>query len=297
MSPPNDKRAVPAVAAGTSAHVTKDHRPWIENRAPRGWRPHISLRETWEYREVAYALATKDLSVRYKQTFFGVAWAVMQPVLAVILFTVIFGRLAGLPADGLPYAVFAYAGMSLWLYMSGSTSSAALSLVDNRNLVSKVFFPRVLAALAAAVPGLVDLVAALGILAVLMLVYDVAPGVQVLLAPLWILAGVFVVIGVGLWLCALNVKYRDVKHVLPLGIQLWFFASPVVYSSALVDGAWQYVYAINPAVGVLDGFRWSVLDAPPPGPDGLVSLASALLLLVGGVVYFHRVERHVADLI
>ena len=271
--------------------------PWIENRAPRGWLRLATVRELWSFRELAYALALKDLSVRYKQTFFGIAWAVLQPVLAVIVFTVLFDRLVGVPADGLPYAVFAYAGMILWLYVAGATTAAALSLVDNRELVSKVYFPRGLAPLAAVVPGLVDLAASLAILVVLMVVYGVTPGIAVLLTPLWIAAAALVAIAVGFSLCALNVKYRDVKHALGLGIQLWFFATPVVYPSSLVESAWRYVYALNPMVGIVDGFRWSVLGAPAPGGEVLVSLGAAVVLAVAGVLWFHRVERHVADLI
>ena len=277
--------------------VDRVENPWVENRAPRGWLPRVAVGELWAFRDLAYALALKDLSVRYKQTFFGVAWAVLQPLLAVLLFTIIFGRLVGLPGDGLPYAVFAYAGMALWLYVAGGTTAASLSLVDNRELVSKVYFPRGLAPLAAVVPGLIDLAASLTILVVFMAAYGVAPGAAVVLVPAWILLAGLAALGVGLSLSALNVKYRDVKHALGLGIQLWFFASPVVYSSSLVEGDWRYVYALNPVAGVLDGFRWSALGAPAPGPELAVSLGVLALLLVGGIVYFHRVERHAADMI
>lgn len=271
--------------------------PWIENRAPRGWLPRVSPRELWSFRDLAYALALKDLSVRYKQTFFGIAWAGLQPLLAVVIFTIVFGRLVGVPTEGLPYTVFAYAGMALWLYVAGSTTAASLSLVDNRELVSKIYFPRGLAPLAAVAPGLVDLAASLGILVVFMAVYGVAPGIAVVLVPVWIVLAAIVALSVGLSLSALNVKYRDVKHALGLGIQLWFFASPVVYPSSLVEGDWRYVYALNPMSGVLDGFRWSALNAPAPGDELLVSLVVAGVLLVLGLVYFHRVERHAADLI
>ena len=270
---------------------------WIENRPPSGWLPRLDLREFWGFRELAFALALKDLKVRYKQTFFGVAWSVLQPVIAVVVFSVIFGRLAGLPADGLPYPVFAYAAMAIWIYVSTSTSTAALSLVDNRGLVSKVYFPRGLAPLAAIVPGLVDLGVALPILAVLMIAYGVAPGPELLLLPAWVAAAAAVALAVGLWLSALNVKYRDVKYILGFGLQLWFFASPVVYSSSLVEGDWKFVYALNPMATVLGGFRWSVVGGPAPGSEALVSGLVVVLLLSGGLVYFHRVERYAADLI
>jgi lipopolysaccharide transport system permease protein len=285
-------------AAGPTAPAADADLPaWVENRAPARWLPRIPFAELWAYRELAYALAAKDLKVRYKQTFFGVAWAVLQPVLAVVIFTVIFGRLAGLTSEGLPYSVFAYAGMSLWIYVSAATSTAALSLVDNRELVSKVFFPRVLAPIAAVVPGLVDLAVALPILGVLMAAYGIAPGAELALLPLWVVAAASIALGVGLWLSALNVKYRDVKYALAFGLQLWFFATPVVYSGSLVEGGWRYVFAANPMVGVLEGFRWSALGTSAPGAELLVSLAAALVLFAGGVLYFQRVEHYAADLI
>jgi lipopolysaccharide transport system permease protein len=271
--------------------------PWVENEARGGWLPRIDLRELWSYRELALALARKDLSVRYKQTFFGIAWAVLQPVLAVLVFTVIFDRLAGLPADGIPYPVFAYAGTALWLYVASSVSAAALGLVDNRELVAKVYFPRGLAPLAAVAPSLVDLGAALVVLAVLMAAYGVAPGPELVLFPAWVAAAALVALAVGLFLSALNVKYRDVKHALGFGLQLWFFGSPVVYASSLVSGDWRFLYALNPMVTVLDGFRWSVIGGPAPGAEALVSAAVAVAVLAGGLVYFHRVERFAADLI
>jgi lipopolysaccharide transport system permease protein len=282
---------------GEPAELQLLDRPWVENRAAVGWLPHIDLQELWSYRELALALARKDLSVRYKQTFFGIAWAVLQPLLAVVVFTVIFGRLAGLPADGIPYPVFAYAGAALWFYVSSSVSAAALSLVDNRELVSKTYFPRGLAPLAAVAPGLVDLLVALTILGVLMGAYGVAPGPEVVLLPAWVAAAAVIAFSVGLFLSALNVKYRDVKYALAFGIQLWFFGSPVVYASSLVTGDWRFLYALNPVVTVLDGFRWSVLNGPAPGLEALVSVATVACLLVGGLVYFHRVERYAADLI
>jgi lipopolysaccharide transport system permease protein len=268
---------------------------WVENR-PGGWGA-VGLRELLDYRELGASFAIKDVKVRYKQTFFGIAWAVLQPLLAVLLFSVIFGRLAGLPADGIPYPVFAFAGMSVWLYFASSVTAASQSLVANRDLVSKVYFPRAIAPAAAVLPGLADLAISLVVLAIFMVAYTVAPSLAVLLVPLWILFAVEVAFATSLWLSALNVKYRDVKFVLGFLIQVWLFASPVVYSSSLVEGNWQYAYAVNPMVGVLDGFRWSAVGGPAPGADVFVSLAVGLALLVGGAVYFRRVESYFADLI
>lgn len=284
------------------AHGAPDPAPlpvsaWVENRAEDRWLATLRPRQLWEYRELALAFALKTLRVRYKQTAFGVSWAILQPVLAVILFSIVFGRLAGLPTDGIPYPVFNYAAMIVWLYAAGSVTGAAQSLVESRDLVTKIYFPRVVAPLAAVVPGLVDLVISSGVLVVMLAVYGVTPGWAVLAAPLWVGAAVAVALSVGLPLSALNVKYRDVRHALPLLLQLWLFASPVVYSSSLVEGAWRYVYALNPMVTVLDGFRWSVADGPFPGPESVVSLAVVVLLFAVGSIYFGRSERSFADVV
>lgn len=268
---------------------------WFENRPSEGWLPRLNLRELWFYRRLGYQLAIRDLKVRYKQTFFGVAWAVLQPVIAALIFSVVFGNLADVPSDGLPYAVFVYAGLTAWIYISTSVDAAARSLVEDRELVTKVYFPRLLAPFAALLPGLLDLAISLVILAVLMIIYGVAPGLALLTLPLWIAGLVLVAMGAGLWLSALNALYRDVRYALSFGIQLWLFVSPVVFPSSLVDDEWEYLFALNPAAGAIDGFRWATVDAPPPGTEDLVSLAVALLLLVTGAVYFRRTERVLAD--
>lgn len=259
--------------------------------------PGPNLREMWQYRDVAYFLALRDLKLRYKQTLFGVGWAVIQPVAAAIVFSLIFGSAAGLPSDGLPYPVFVYAGLVVWTYFSTGLNATATSLVDHRELVEKLYFPRLLAPLAAALPGLVDLAISLIVLAVFMLAYGVAPGPEIALLPVWIVLLFALLLGVGTWFAALNVRYRDIKYGLPFLIQLWLFASPVVFPSSIVDGAVRWVYALNPVVGLIDGFRWSVVGAPPPDVTDLVSLASGLLLLVSGIVYFRRAERRFADVI
>jgi lipopolysaccharide transport system permease protein len=243
------------------------------------------------------ALAARDLKVRYKQTFFGVAWAVLQPLFAVAIFTVVFGRVARLPTNGTPYPVFVFAGMVIWLYFSASVTGAAQNLVDNRDLVTKVFFPRLLAPIAAVFPPLVDFCISLAILAIFVAAYGITPGPQLALLPVWMLAAVVLALAAGLWLSALNVKYRDVRHVLPFLVQVWFFASPVVYSGTSLRGTWAWVFALNPVVALIDGFRWSVLSGAPPGLEALVSLGVGALLLVGGLAYFHRLEQFFGDLI
>jgi lipopolysaccharide transport system permease protein len=269
---------------------------WSENRPPSGL-PRVDFAELLRYWELALFLAVRDLKLRYKQAVFGVAWAVIQPLAGVLIFTLVFGRLADLPSDGLPYAVFVYAGMVAWTYVSGSVGAAAESLVSNRGLVTNVYFPRLLAPLAALLPGLLDLLISFAILAVFMAAYGVAPGAPLALLPVWIAALAGVSLGAGLWLSALNVLYRDVRYVLAFVLQLWFFASPVVFPSSLVDGDWRYVFAANPMAGALDGFRWSLLDGPAPGAPDLVSLASGLVLVLTGLLYFQRVERRFGDAI
>lgn len=285
-------RSLADAAAVEGSHSDR----WVENRPSGGW-GSFSLRELWDYRDLGASFAIKDLKVRYKQTFFGIAWAVLQPLIAVLLFSVIFGRAVGLPTDGIPYPVFAFSGMVIWLYFSSSVTTASQSLVGNRDLVSKVYFPRALAPGAAVLPGLVDLAISFVVLIVFMAVYTVAPGPAILLLPVWLLFAIEVAFATSLWLSALNVKYRDVKFVLGFLVQVWFFATPVVYASSVIEGKWQYVYALNPMVGVLDGFRWSVVGAPAPGVSLLVSVAVGVVLLVSGALYFRRVEGEFADYI
>jgi lipopolysaccharide transport system permease protein len=283
-------------AAAQASETARDGH-WTVNAPPSRWWPRLDLRELLAYRELAVAFAVKDLRVRYKQTFFGVAWAVLQPLIAVLIFTIVFSRVAHLPTDGTPYPVFVFSGMAIWLYFSSSLTAAAQNLVENRELVTKVFFPRLLAPLAAVFPPLVDFGISLVILAIFIAAYGVVPGPQLALLPIWILAAVLLALGTGLWLSALNVKYRDIKHLLPYLVQIWFFASPVVYSSTSLYGAWRWIFALNPVVGLIDGFRWSVISGPAPGVDGLISLAVGLCVLLSGIAYFRRLEQFFGDLI
>lgn len=270
---------------------------WVENRASDRFRPRALVRDLWTYRELGVVFAISTLRVRYKQAAFGVSWAVLQPLLAVILFSIVFGRLAGLPSDGIPYPVFNYAAMIVWLYVSLGVTAAAQSLVENRDLITKVYFPRPVAPLSAAFPGLVDFAIAFVVLVGMLVAYDVTPGWAVVLTPAWVVAAMLVVVTVGFPLAALNVRYRDVRLALPLAMQLWLFASPVVYSSSLVEGGWKYMYALNPMSTVLDGFRWSVADGPAPGSEALVSAAVVVVVLVAGLSYFARAERSFADVV
>ncbi|MFO7572203.1 MAG: ABC transporter permease [Gaiellaceae bacterium] len=282
----------------SSAEVRRQTRErWIENRAPSGWLPSIDLAELWRFRELAIVLASRDLRVRYKQTVLGIAWAVLQPLVAALIFTIVFGRLVQVPSDGIPYPVFVYSALVIWTYFATGLESVAQSLVRDRDLVTRTYFPRILAPGAGSIPGLVDFAVSLVVLGVFMGIYGVAPGPQVVLFPIWIAGAMAVLLGAGLWLSALNVRYRDVRHTLTFMIQVLLFVSPVVYPSSLIDGAWRYVYALNPMSTVIDGFRWSLVDGPAPGAYAFVSLGVTVVLLVTGVVYFLRAERRFADLI
>jgi lipopolysaccharide transport system permease protein len=271
--------------------------PWVENRAPSGFVELPSARELWRFRELGLVLAGRELKVRYKQTLLGVTWVVVQPLVAAAIFTIVFGRLAGLPSEGLPYAIFAFSGLVLWSFFSGSLTAVAQSLVQNRELVTKTYFPAIVMPVAMALPALVDLGVALLVLAVGMALYGVAPGAAVVLLPAWIGLAFAVVLGAGLALAALNVKYRDVRHTLGFILQIWLFASPVVYAGSLVEGGWQYLYAVNPMVTALEGFRWSAVGGPAPGAEAFVSLGVTCVLLLGGCLYFLRTEGRFADLI
>jgi lipopolysaccharide transport system permease protein len=275
--------------------LTDDDARWTENRPSTGWLRRISPGELWLYREVAYHLALRDLKLRYKQTAIGVAWVALQPLVAVLIFSVVFGRLADVPSDGISYPVFVYAGLIGWLYVSKSVEAAADSLLESRDLVTKAYFPRVLAPLAAVLPGLIDLLPSLLILGVFMAIYGEAPDFAILTLPLWIVAAVLVSLGVGLWLSALNVLYRDVRYALGFLLQVWLFASPVVFPSSLLDGVGRTLYSLNPMVGVLDGLRWALVNGPPPPVADLLSVLTAVLLIVTGAAYFQRVERQMAD--
>ncbi|MDQ4131234.1 MAG: ABC transporter permease [Actinomycetota bacterium] len=269
---------------------------WIENRPTHGRRA-LRLDQLWRYRELVAFFALRDVKVRYKQAIFGAAWAVVQPLAGAAIFTVVFGRLAKVPSEGIPYLIFAFAGFSIWSYFSTSVDNARRSLVDNAALITKVYFPRLAAPVASVVPRLVDLGVALLVLLVMMLWVGLVPGIAVLSAPLFLVAAVVVALGAGTLFAALTVQYRDIDHVFGLLIQLWLFATPVAYPSTLVRGNWRWLYHLNPMVGVVDGWRWSLLDAPPPGWPALVSVLAGAVLLVVGLSVFQSTERRFADVI
>lgn len=268
---------------------------WTENRA--GGQPLVPLGEIWRYRELAYVLAQRDVQVRYKQAVLGIAWAIIQPLVAVGVFTLVFDRLTHVPRDGIPYPLFSLVGLLAWGYHSTSVSQGASSLVGNAGLVTKVYFPRLLAPISAVLPALVDLAVTAAIVVVLLIAYGVTPGLGVVTVPIALALLMVETFAFSLWLAALHVRFRDVKHITALILQLWLFASPVAYSSSGVDGAWRWVYALNPVATVIDWLRWSVLGTPWPGLRILPGVAVTLLVLAGGLVFFGRAERRFADVI
>jgi lipopolysaccharide transport system permease protein len=262
-----------------------------------GWAP-LRLDQVWAFRELLGYLALRDVKVKYKQTVLGAAWAVLQPLLLTAVFTVVFGRLARVPSDGVPYAAFALAGMVFWTFFSGGLTTASLSLVTNGAMVSKVWFPRLCLPIASVLAALVDLAVGLAALFAVVLALGLVPGPQVLVLPLLVVLVSVACLGVSLWLSAFNVLYRDVRQITPFLVQLWLFVTPVVYPSSLVEGDWRYVYALNPMVGVVDGTRWAFFGTGQDVPGVvLVSALSAVLVLVGGAFVFRRLERVFADVI
>lgn len=258
----------------------------------------IDLHELWDYRELFYFLVWRDLKVRYKQTALGVTWAVIQPLLAAIVFTVIFGHLAKVPSDGLPYPVFVFTGLLAWNYFSQALNLSSQSLAMNVNLVTKVYAPRLLMPLAAATTPLADFAISLLVLAGLMGWYGVAPGEALAALPIFVLLAFLTAAGVGLWVSAVTVRYRDARYALPFLTQLWMFASPVIYPVTLVPDKYQWILSLNPMTGVIDGFRWTLLGAPAPSAEVLlVSASSAVVIAILALWYFGRVERGFADVI
>jgi lipopolysaccharide transport system permease protein len=266
-------------------------------RPPRG-RISIDWRELGAHRDLLYLLTWRDIKVRYKQTALGAAWAILQPLLTMVVFSIFFGALAGIPSGSVAYPVFAYVALVPWTFFANSVTQASNSLVEHEGILTKVYFPRLLVPTAAVLAGFVDVGIAFVVLLVMLLVFGVTPGVAVLALPLFLLFAAATALAVGLWLSALNVRYRDVRYTLPFIVQLWLFASPVAYPSSLVPEPWQLLYGLNPMVGVIDGFRWALLsDVPAPGPSLLVSVGAVAVLFVGGLVYFRRTERSLADAI
>lgn len=287
---------MPAPSVAPAAGPVVSDAPWVENRATAGRRA-LDVRELWEFRELTWFLASRDVRVRYKQAALGLCWAILQPLAGAAVLTLVFQRFTNVSSGTASYQSFAFCGLAVWTYYSTSLNSVTASLVTNSSLVTKVYFPRLSVPLSALLPGLIDLGVALTVLVVAVLIFGQLPGIAVLTLPLWTVALVFATVGPGLLLATLNVRYRDVHHAFGLLIQLLFFASPVAYPSTVVDGGWRYVYALNPVSTVLDGFRWALLRAPAPGLPAVVSAAVAAVLAWAGLRYFVAAERRFSDII
>ena len=272
-------------------------RPVVRIAPQRGWL-ELGLGELWEYHELLYFLVWRDIKVRYKQTAIGAAWAVLQPFLTMIVFSLFFGVLARIPSQGLPYPVFYYCALLPWTYFAGALQGATSTVVEHQRVITKVYFPRVLLPLAAVVSGLVDFAIGFVVFLGMMVFYGIVPTKAALLLPALLLLAMLTALGVGLWLSALNAIYRDVRYAMPFLVQFWLFASPVAYPSALVPARWRWLYGLNPMAGVIEGFRWALTGQGQP-PNFLLAASAGVVLLVllGGLVYFRKMEGTIADVV
>ncbi len=271
--------------------------PSCEIEPSKGW-VALRLHELWNYRELLYFLTWRDIKVRYKQTALGSLWAVLQPLLTMIVFSLFFGRLAKMPSDGIPYPIFSFAALVPWTMFAYGLTQSSVSLVTSANLIKKIYFPRLVIPIASVLSALVDFAIAFVVLLAMMALYRIVPTVNALWLPGLVLLALVTSLGVGLWLCALNVQYRDVKYVLPFLTQFWMFATPIAYPSSLLPQPWRTLYGLNPLAGVIEGFRWALLGTNTrPGLMILVSSFVAVGLLVSGAYYFRRMEKTFADIV
>jgi len=256
------------------------------------------LGEVWEYRELLYFFAWRDIKVRYKQTVLGAAWAVIQPFFTMIVFAVFFGNFAKIPSEGVPYPIFAYVALVPWTYFANSVTQCSSSMVAQRGVLTKVYFPRIIVPLASMVSGLLDFAIAFAVLVAMMIYYRIFPTFNILMVPILLFFSIVTALAVGLWLSALNVIYRDVQYASPFLVQFWLFATPIAYPSTLVPARWRAIYGVNPMTGVVEGFRWSLLGTGEGlGPMFAVSFLIVLALLVTGLLYFRHMERTFADVV
>ncbi|MFN0111785.1 MAG: ABC transporter permease [Blastocatellia bacterium] len=263
----------------------------------KGW-ASLKLNELWVYRELLYFLTWRDIKVRYKQTALGATWAIIQPFFTMIVFSVFFGRLAKIPSDGIPYPIFSFAALVPWTFFANGLGQASNSLVGNSNLLTKVYFPRLVIPISTVISGFIDFALSFGVLLLMMVYYGRVPTLNVVWLPLFLLLALVTALGVGLWLSALNVEFRDVRYVVPFITQFWMLATPIAYPSTMLSEPWRTVYGLNPMVGVIEGFRWTLLGSGnPPGPMVAVSTVVSILALVSGAFYFKRMERNFADIV
>ena len=272
--------------------------PTLRIAPSKGWVP-LKLKDLWEYRELLYFLIWRDIKVRYKQTALGATWAIIQPFFTMVVFSIFFGHLAKVPSDGIPYPLFSFAALVPWTFFANGLSQSSNSLVGSGTLITKVYFPRLIIPLASVFSGIVDFVLAFVVLLGMMVYYGLMPTtMNVLWLPLFLLLALTTSLGVGLWLSALNVEYRDVRYIVPFITQFWMLATPIGYPSSLLQQPWRTLYGLNPMVGVAEGFRWALLGTnTAPGPIIAVSSVAAVLILVTGAFYFRRMEKTFADLV
>ena len=292
------RKAEPEVTLVRTPERESDRgRPTLLIRPSRGWAA-LDLADLWQYRELIYFLTWRDIKVRYKQTVLGGAWAILQPFLTMVVFSVFFGRLAGIPSDGLPYPIFAYCALLPWQLFAHALTESSNSLVANERLITKVYFPRLVVPISAVLAGLLDFLVAFVVLIGMMMYYHIRPTAAVWTVPLFLLLAVGAALGVGLWLSALNVQYRDVRYTIPFLTQFWLFLTPVAYPSTIVPVSWRALYGLNPMAGVVEGFRWALLGKTE-GPGALlaVSVAITIVILIGGLYYFRRMEKTFADVV
>ncbi|MGA8223919.1 MAG: ABC transporter permease [Candidatus Acidiferrales bacterium] len=273
-------------------------RPPVLRIAPpnRWW--ELPFGEMWDYRELLYFFVWRDIKIRYKQTAIGAAWAVLQPFLTMLIFSLFFGRLAHIPSLGLPYPIFYYSALLPWMYFAGALQNTTSTMVENQRLITKVYFPRLILPFSSVLSGLVDFGISFLMFVAMMIYYGIRPSLAMLCLPVFLLLAVLTALGVGLWLSALNAIYRDVRYVLPFLVQFWMFASPVAYPSSLVPAKWRWLYGLNPMAGVIEGFRWSLAGkGDPPGHLILVSAVVVAAVLLSGIAYFQKMETIIADVV
>lgn len=269
----------------------------IRIRPSKGW-VSLHLRDIWDYRELLYFLTWRDVKVKYKQTLLGAAWAIIQPFMTMVVFSIFFGRLAKIPSEGVPYPIFAYAALVPWTFFANGVTQSANSLIGNSNLITKIYFPRLIIPIASVLAGVIDFFMAFSVLILLMIYYGIVPTVNLMWFPAFFLLSFVTCLGVGFWLSALNVEFRDVKYVVPFLTQFWLFVTPIAYPSSLLSEPWKTLYALNPMVGVVEGFRWALLGMQDfPGLIILISSLVSVLLLVSGAFYFRRMEKSFADIV
>ena len=278
---------IPALPRPATLRITPPSRWWV-----------IPFGELWNFRELLYFFVWRDIKVRYKQTAIGAAWAVLQPFLTMLVFSLFFGRLAHIPSEGLPYPIFYYSALLPWMYFATAMQSATNVVVEQQRVITKIYFPRVVLPIASVMAGLLDFAISFAVFLVLMASYHIVPTSAVVWLPLFTLLAMLTALGVGLWLSALNAMYRDVRFVVPFLVQFWMFASPVVYPTSLVPAKWRWLYGLNPMVGVIEGFRWALTGrAEPPSILLAASSLAVVLLVLSGLVYYHAVEGTIADVV